>query len=51
MPRCVGFTDNQNVAHILQLGSRKPDLHAISLQVFDMAVQYQIRLEPEWIPT
>ena len=45
------FTDNQNVAHILQLGSRKPDLHAISLQVFDMAVQYQIRLEPEWIPT
>ena len=44
------FTDNQNVAHILQVGSRKPDLHAIALKVFDMAVQYQIRLEPEWVP-
>ena len=44
------FSDNQNVVHILQAGSRKPNLHAIALKVFNMAIQYQIRLEPEWIP-
>ena len=38
------------VAHILQVGSGKPDLHIVALKVFDKAVQYQIRLEPEWIP-
>ena len=27
------FTDNQNVVRILQVGSRKPDLHAIALRV------------------
>ena len=36
------FTDIQNVAHIL--------LHAVALKVFNMLIQYQIRLEPEWIP-
>ena len=46
--RC--FTDNQNVAHILRVESRKPDLHALALKVFDVAVQYQDHLEPEWIP-
>ena len=44
------FTDNQNVAHILQVGSRKPELHEIALRVFSLVIQYQIRLEPEWIP-
>ena len=44
------FTDNQNVAHILRVGSRNPDLHEIALKIFSLAVQYQIRLEPEWIP-
>ena len=44
------FTDNQNVARILQVGSRKPDLHAIALKVFNIAIQYQIHLEPEWVP-
>ena len=44
------FTDNQNVVRILQVGSRKPDLHAVALKVFALAIQYQIRLEPEWVP-
>ena len=44
------FTDNQNVARILQVGSKKPQLHAIAVKVFSLSVQYQIRLEPEWIP-
>ncbi len=44
------FTDNQNVARILQVGSRKPQLHAIALKVFALSVHFQIRLELEWIP-
>ena len=32
------------------VGSRKPDLNAVALRVFSVAIQYQIRLEPEWIP-
>ena len=44
------FTDNQNVARILQVGSKNLQLHAIALKVFALSVQYQIRLEPEWIP-
>ena len=44
------FTDNQNVVHILQVGSRKSDLHEIALRVFSLAIENQIRLEPEWVP-
>ena len=40
------FTDNQNVARILLVGSKKPLLQAIALEVFSLSVQYQIRLEP-----
>ena len=35
---------------ILQVGSKKPHLHAVALKVFNIAIQYQIRLEPEWVP-
>ena len=48
--RLCWFTDNQNVAHILQVGSKKLHLQAVALKVFKMSIQYQIRLEPEWIP-
>ena len=44
------FTDNQNVARILQVGSRTKELHAVALKIFSLAVQYGIKLEPEWIP-
>ena len=44
------FTDNQNVVRILQVGSRMPELHAIALKVLALAVQSQIRIEPEWVP-
>ena len=50
MPVCVGLMINRCGTCILQIGSRKPDSHAIALKVFAMAVQYRIRLEPEWIP-
>ena len=44
------FTDSQNVARILQVGSRTKELHAVALRIFSLAVQYGIKLEPEWIP-
>ena len=44
------FTDNQNVARILSVGSKKPLLHEIALKVFSLAIQHHIILEPEWIP-
>ena len=27
-----------------------PDLHAVTLKILALAVQYQIHLEPEWVP-
>ena len=44
------FTDNQNVVHIIQVGSRKEQLQALALEIFQLAVQHNIHLEPEWIP-
>ena len=43
-------SDNQNVVHILQAGSRKPDLQKEALAIFYAALSGQIRIKPEWIP-
>ena len=44
------FSDNQNVARILNIGSKKPHLQKEALAVFSLAAQNLIRIEPEWIP-
>ena len=44
------FTDNQNVSRILTVGSKKAQLHELALKIFSIAVQNNIRLEPEWVP-
>ena len=44
------FTDNLNIVHILKVGSRKPHLHDEVLKIFNMCVEHQIKLEPEWVP-
>ena len=44
------FTDNQNVVNILMYGSKKPLLQKESLEIFQIGVVHQIKLEPEWIP-
>ena len=48
--RVLWFTDNQNVASILLVGSRKECLQALALKIFSLSIQHNIRLEPEWIP-
>ena len=44
------FTDSQNVARILTVGSRKPKLQAEVLSILSMALANQVRIELEWIP-
>ena len=43
-------TDNQNVARIISVGSRVPELQILATNIFHMALRYQISIEPEWIP-
>ena len=44
------FTDNQNVVHIVQYGSRQPALQAEALKLFSACIRHHIHIEPEWIP-
>lgn len=38
------------MVRILQVGSKRPDLHVVALKIFKLAIQYQIHLEPDWVP-
>ena len=44
------FTDNQNVVHILRVGSKKQHLQKVAMDVFTLSMSNHIHLEPEWIP-
>lgn len=44
------FTDSQNVARILLVGSRTASLHKEAFAIFVISMANQIRIEPEWIP-
>ena len=44
------FTDNQNVARILLVGSRKELLQKEACAIFALSIANKIRIEPEWIP-
>ena len=44
------FSDNQNVTRIIEIGSKNPKLQKEALEIYSMAVKWQIRIEPEWIP-
>ena len=48
--RVKWFTDNQNVAHLLLVGSRKPELQAGVFRIFCMCFYNRIVLEPQWVP-
>ena len=42
--------DNQNVGRIIQVGSTKPDLHSLALQIYYMCMQNNNRIHSVWIP-
>ena len=44
------FTDNQNVVHILQVGSKKQHLQKVGMDVFALSMSNHIHLESECIP-
>ena len=39
-----------NVECILKVGSPKPKLHSEAVALYTLCKQYQIHLEPEWVP-
>ena len=43
-------TDNQGAARILEIGSPKPHLQDIALDIFGLCIKNDIRLHPTWIP-
>jgi hypothetical protein len=48
--RCVKwFTDNKNVVFIIETGSRKADLQAIAVKLYEVCTQYNIDIFPVWI--
>ena len=48
--RLKWFTDNQNVACIIKVGSRVSELQEQALRIFKIMLQYNICIELEWIP-
>ena len=44
------FTDNKNIVSILLYGSKKPLLQKESLEIIQVGLVHQIKLESEWIP-
>ena len=44
------FTDNQNVVRIVRVGSRRPHLQDGAMSIFEVCLQYGVKLEMEWIP-
>ena len=48
---CVKWhTDNQNVARIIDVGSRTSGLQSEAKRIFEICVHHGISIEPEWVP-
>lgn len=44
------YTDNQNIVHIMNKGSRKVELQNISIEIANVCFLHSITLLPQWIP-
>ena len=44
------LVDNQSAARIIDVGSMKPDIHKIAMDIFFLCIENGITLEVEWIP-
>ena len=44
------FTDNQAVSYIVEVGSRKEELQALSMAIFQTCLSQSIELEVMWVP-
>ena len=43
-------TDNKNVVIVLSIGSRKPDLQELVVNIFKFCIRHNIQLVPKWVP-
>ena len=43
-------SDNENVGRIIQVGSTKPDLQSLALQIYYMCLKNDNRIRSVWIP-
>ena len=43
------FTDNKNVKHIMSVGSKKPVLHEIAMDIISECEQKSINMKTEWV--
>ena len=44
------FTDNNNAARIVLVGSRNPNLQALAIDIFQLCFAKRIVLDAQWIP-
>ena len=44
------YTDSQNACRIISVGSTNPGLHDLSIDLFNCCLEYDICIEPEWLP-
>ena len=49
-PNLKWYTDSQAAAKIVDVGSMKPDLHKLAINVFGACLRSKIKLEIQWIP-
>ena len=45
------YTDNQNVARIIDFGSRESGLQSDAKRIFEICVHHGISIEAEWVPS
>ena len=48
--KILWHSDNTNVARIIQIGSRKPHLQKIALEIFKICLRFDIEITTQWIP-
>ena len=42
--------DSQNTCRIVSVGSSKPELQAVAMEIFDVCLSFDIAMEFEWLP-
>lgn len=44
------FSDSQNTCRIVSVGSSRPELQAIAVEIFEVCMSFDIAMEIEWLP-
>ena len=48
--RVIVFVDNMGASHILMVGSYKPHLQQIAIDIFSVCLSFGISLDSQWLP-